>query len=449
MAHRFLNGFLERSQFTRLQFTRLQFTRSQTGTPQLGERFLPPVQWLKGFFRIWVGGIAVGALVLVLVLASVGFSVVPSLAQSSLLPGRSPAAPLAPVSSSVEDLQQQKQQIEQQRSQITQQRNQLQGLEGNAQTELKGLHKNIQAKTSEIAASEASLQTATSQLQRLETDLEKAERVYRQTQTATVARLRFLQRQQANRGWAVLLQSQNLNEFLDRRRQLQKLYGNDRQTIARFRTETDRLDRQRGRVEQQKNEIALITQQLQAQKLDFESQARTQKASIARLKSDRQALEAAETQLTQDSHNVSALIQQKVGIKAGIAFKGTGQFLFPSAGEITSGFGWRMHPILGYERFHSGMDFGADYGSSIYAADAGVVIFAGWYGGYGNAVIIDHGNGLTTLYGHTSELYVAEGQPVQRGQAVAAVGSSGLSTGPHLHFEVRANGEPVDPAAYL
>ena len=123
--------------------------------------------------------------------------------------------------------------------------------------------------------------------------------------------------------------------------------------------------------------------------------------------------------------------------------------VYPCAGEITSSFGWRTHPILGYQRFHSGVDFGADYGTTIHAADSGTVIFSGWYGGYGNAVILDHGNGISSLYGHTSELYVSEGQTVQRGQSIAAVGSTGLSTGPHLHFEVRQDGDPVDPMAYL
>jgi murein DD-endopeptidase MepM/ murein hydrolase activator NlpD len=108
-----------------------------------------------------------------------------------------------------------------------------------------------------------------------------------------------------------------------------------------------------------------------------------------------------------------------------------------------------MHPILGYRRFHSGLDFAASYGSTIRAADSGTVIFAGWYGGYGKAVIINHGKSITTLYGHTSELYVVEGQTVQRGQAIAAVGSTGLSTGPHLHFEVRRDGTPVDPMGFL
>jgi murein DD-endopeptidase MepM/ murein hydrolase activator NlpD len=123
--------------------------------------------------------------------------------------------------------------------------------------------------------------------------------------------------------------------------------------------------------------------------------------------------------------------------------------MFPSDAEITSGFGWRRHPILRQERFHAGIDFGASYGSTIRAAEGGKVIFAGWYGGYGNTVIINHGGGISTLYGHTSKLYVSQGKIVQPGEAIAAVGSTGLSTGPHLHFEVRQDGEPVDPMAYL
>lgn len=123
--------------------------------------------------------------------------------------------------------------------------------------------------------------------------------------------------------------------------------------------------------------------------------------------------------------------------------------VFPVNASITSTFGTRVHPILGYRRFHAGIDFGAASGSPIWAADSGVVIFAGWYGGYGRAVIINHGDGITTLYGHASQVYVAEGQTVEQGQAIAAVGSTGLSTGPHLHFEVRQNGNPVNPAGYL
>jgi murein DD-endopeptidase MepM/ murein hydrolase activator NlpD len=165
-------------------------------------------------------------------------------------------------------------------------------------------------------------------------------------------------------------------------------------------------------------------------------------------------LEAAQEQLLVDSKSIGILIQRQIAAANKARFPntgvfGTGQLLYPNDGAITSGFGWRRHPILGYSRFHAGIDFGASYGSTIRAADSGTVIFAGWYGGYGYTVVINHGGSIATLYGHTSKLYVREGQTVQQGEAIAAVGSTGLSTGPHLHFEVRKNGEPVDPASYL
>ncbi|NJR19952.1 MAG: M23 family metallopeptidase [Calothrix sp. CSU_2_0] len=128
-----------------------------------------------------------------------------------------------------------------------------------------------------------------------------------------------------------------------------------------------------------------------------------------------------------------------------------GQIAFPTAKgtPITSGFGWRIHPITGKRRFHTGIDFGADLGTPIYAVDAGSIKLAREKGGYGNTVIVNHGNGKSTLYGHASKLYVREGQQVVRGQMVAAVGSTGMSTAPHLHFEIRVHDKPVNPRPYL
>ncbi|MGH9119291.1 MAG: M23 family metallopeptidase, partial [Acidimicrobiales bacterium] len=116
---------------------------------------------------------------------------------------------------------------------------------------------------------------------------------------------------------------------------------------------------------------------------------------------------------------------------------------------ITSGFGWRVHPIYGISRFHAGIDLDADTGDAIFAAGRGLVVAAGWRGGYGNCVIIDHGGGIGTLYGHMSSIGVSTGQTVGQGERVGAVGSTGASTGPHLHFEVRVYGEPVNPVPYL
>ncbi len=351
---------------------------------------------------------------------------------------------------SVEDLQRHQQQLDQQRSQLNQERTQNQIQESLEHGKLKGLQKNVTVTKSQLQTTETQLKTAIQTLQGLEVKLVSAEQNYRQKRFSTIARLQFLQRQKLDRGWAVLLQSENLNEFLDRRSQLKRLYQSDRKRLATFKSDADRLERQRDAVERKKNEVGLLTQELLAQKADAEGQIGYQKTSIARLKSDRRAMEVAQSQLEQDSGTISLLIQRHTAQnRYNIAFRGTGQLILPCLGEITSGFGWRMHPVLGYERFHSGLDIGADYGTTIHAADRGTVIFAGWYGGYGNAVIIDHGGNMTTLYAHSSELYVVEGQNIQRGQAIAAVGSTGLSTGPHLHFEVRREGEPIDPAAFL
>ncbi|HEV2767169.1 MAG TPA: peptidoglycan DD-metalloendopeptidase family protein [Acidimicrobiales bacterium] len=116
---------------------------------------------------------------------------------------------------------------------------------------------------------------------------------------------------------------------------------------------------------------------------------------------------------------------------------------------VTSGFGYRIHPIFGTSRLHAGIDLRGSTGTPILAAGEGVVVSAGWRGGYGNTVIIDHGGSLATLYAHQSQIHVRAGATVRRGQAIGAVGSTGQSTGPHLHFEVRVNGTPVDPLNYL
>jgi murein DD-endopeptidase MepM/ murein hydrolase activator NlpD len=363
-----------------------------------------------------------------------------------------PTSPyLAQTAPSIDSLRQQQQQLQQRRSNINQQQQHLQNLEQSAQNRLGGLKDNIQATAAQIQENERQLKIANDRLTKLQADLAKAEKSYQERQFSTVARLRFLQRQQGSRGWAVLLQSQNLNDFLDRRRQLKLVYQADRKILAALKAEADDLIRRRRTIERQKNEISLLTQQLESQKSQFEAQAKTQESLINRLRQDRSALEEAESQLEKESSSLTFLIRQRLAAasRGGIVIRGTGQFSFPADGPVTSGFGYRVHPILGYRRFHAGIDFGVPYGTTIRAADSGTVIFAGWYGGYGRAVIIDHGNNLTTLYAHTSAVYVREGEGVQRGQAIAAVGSTGLSTGPHLHFEVRQNGEPVNPANFL
>jgi murein DD-endopeptidase MepM/ murein hydrolase activator NlpD len=124
-------------------------------------------------------------------------------------------------------------------------------------------------------------------------------------------------------------------------------------------------------------------------------------------------------------------------------------FVRPVPGAISSGYGVRIHPITGTKRMHNGVDMNASQGDPIRAVKAGSVILASVKGGYGNTVMIDHGGGMVTLYAHQSRIGVSVGQKVSAGAVIGYIGSTGDSTGPHLHFEVRINGNPVNPSKYL
>ena len=128
-----------------------------------------------------------------------------------------------------------------------------------------------------------------------------------------------------------------------------------------------------------------------------------------------------------------------------------GKFSWPVPGSqrITSAYGYRIHPVYKTKKFHSGIDIGAGHGLNIIAVADGVVTLSATNGGYGKCIVINHGSGITTLYGHCSTLLVSKGDSVKRGQVIAKVGSTGVSTGPHLHFEVRKNGATTDPMAYI
>jgi murein DD-endopeptidase MepM/ murein hydrolase activator NlpD len=351
---------------------------------------------------------------------------------------------------SVDELKNYQNFVDQQRQIIQKQQEQINSLAKPAQSRLDALRKNVRVTEAQIQDNEKKIRQARNQLQDLSTKLQELEYDLNKKRDATSARLRYLQRQQLQRWWVTLLSSRDLNQFADRRRQIERIYDGDRKLLGALSQKSERIEKQRNQIVAQNNEVELLTQKLKYQRSNIEAAAVAQQNTIDRLRSDRKALEQAEDRLSEDSRRLSQIIIAKVQPYSGLVLpSGSGQLMYPTIGPVTSNFGWRTHPILGTERFHSGIDFGADSGSLVYASAQGRVIYADWYGGYGNAVIIDHGNGMTTLYGHCSELYVKDGDVVQKGQPISAVGSTGFSTGPHLHFELRANGEPTDPAAYL
>lgn len=177
------------------------------------------------------------------------------------------------------------------------------------------------------------------------------------------------------------------------------------------------------------------------------SMLRSIEDEIAHFDTELDALEAEQGRIRQAIADAAAKNDTAAGDGGGGG--SSGPFVRPVPGPITSPFGMRVHPILGYARMHTGLDFSAPYGQGIVASSSGTVIMATYFGGYGNTVVIDHGGGVATLYAHQSSFAVSSGQAVSAGDVVGYVGSTGLSTGAHLHFEIRINGNPVDPVPYL
>ena len=154
-------------------------------------------------------------------------------------------------------------------------------------------------------------------------------------------------------------------------------------------------------------------------------------------------------ELQRESNDIASQLRRRQSGEA-VTPSGHGVLAFPVTNPVvTSPYGYRTHPIYGDTRLHTGIDLRAATGTPVYATGGGVVVFAGWKSGYGNAIVIDHGGALATLYAHNSALLVANGATVKRGQRISSSGCTGNCTGPHVHFEVRVNGTPVDPMKYL
>jgi murein DD-endopeptidase MepM/ murein hydrolase activator NlpD len=181
-------------------------------------------------------------------------------------------------------------------------------------------------------------------------------------------------------------------------------------------------------IEANKEKKRNLHKQLLEEKNEYEKNAE-------RLLADSRKVEEHVIKLQKESKNITPL--------------GDGKFIWPVIGSITSEFGYRTHPILGSKIFHTGLDIGAPAGRPVFAVDVGVVIYSGGWGNYGNVVMIDHGDSLTTLYAHLSRNLVKKGYKIAKGQVVGLIGQTGLATGPHLHFEVRKNGKVENPLQYL
>ena len=263
----------------------------------------------------------------------------------------------------------------------------------------------------------------------------------------------------------VVVGSKDFSDFANRMEMLKRILQADMELINTIKTEREEIASKKAKLEADRAKVLELEKVAQEKQTIINQKKAERQAVLERAMNDRDTAERAYNELMASSASITAMLQQRAAERAAAAaaasqggsgggatttwVQGTGQLAAPVNAPITSDFGWRIHPIYGTSRLHAGTDFGVDEGTPVHAADGGVVVEAGWISGYGYTVIIDHGNGMSTLYAHNSDVAVSPGQTVSKGQVVSYSGNTGGSTGPHLHFEVRINGEPTDPMGYL
>ena len=248
----------------------------------------------------------------------------------------------------------------------------------------------------------------------------------------------------------VLLGAKDFGDFSSRMYLLQKIISSDIEMLTQLQKAEAEVKARQEQLDAQMKDIKTTQAELEAKRARANKLKEQRSYMLYKAQEEEQQSQSEYERLLAISENITAMLRNmESGGSSSSGGGGTGRFIWPCHGTITSYFGWRTHPVFGTTKYHSGMDIGVDYGTPILAADSGTVIYSGWLGGYGYAVMIDHGSGLVTLYGHNQALNVYEGQYVTKGTCIAYAGSTGYSTGPHCHFEVRLHGEVTEPLNYL
>lgn len=245
----------------------------------------------------------------------------------------------------------------------------------------------------------------------------------------------------------VLFGAQDFQDFLTRMDLLKRIIRQDYDLVKGVQEIRDSIELRQAGLEQDRLTQAEQEEKAHMARADMEEKVKRREALIERLKTDKNLIDQQYEELMRASRQIGEMLRSD-GMGS-MPVSGSGAMIWPISGPVTSEFGWRVHPITGTQKFHSGIDIGGDYGLPVHAAQSGTVEYAGWISGYGNTVIINHGGGITSLYGHNQSLAVSAGQSVSQGEVISYCGSTGNSTGPHCHFEVRQNGEPVSPYSYL
>jgi len=314
---------------------------------------------------------------------------------------------------------------------------------------LSAVQRELEAARGRLRAARRKLNEIESDLRQVKADKQRTEEQLSGHSEAMSARLLAMYREGTPSYLEVVLNATDFQDFATRADNTRLFAKADQELLSQLVGAKQELVAQKAIIEDYRQDQTELTRQIQYQTAQVEKRKREAEALVARTNRNRQLLEAEWTAHEQAGKEIQAYIRrlQAGGGRSGVRYTGScaGQFLMPVRGRLTSPYGYRIHPILHVRKFHTGIDIAAPTGTAIKAAEKGLVVHSDWWGALGKCVIVDHGSGWSTYYGHCSSLLVSKGDYVARGDIIGRVGSTGRSTGPHLHWTVMHNGNTVDP----
>lgn len=367
------------------------------------------------------------------------------------------SSPVSAASKSLSDLQKDKKEVSSEIKDTQSQLNSTQAEMAKVDAEIRELDEKLTISADELETIKQTLSETVENQQRMEQELEQAREERDSQMTTFKKRLRYMHENGSYSYLEIVLQAKSIHDLLIRIEIMNIVARYDQQMADRLKESEVHISDKVEEIARQKNTIEAL-QYMQTVKMDAMQVALEDRQTyFEQLDADEQRYQAKLDQQKEDEKNIQEAIKKKEAEearlreqqRATVTYNGIMKWPVPNYKRISDTYRQRINPVNKKSEFHTGVDIAAAMGSDILAAESGEVILAKYNGGYGNCVIISHGGGISTLYGHSSKLLVSVGQQVNKGDVIAKVGSTGVSTGPHLHFEVRINGNHTNPKAYL
>ena len=376
--------------------------------------------------------------------------------------------------SDIDALAKKKKELQSQQASLQQTINNLRNQQADAYAQKEQLDREVEVIYQKIQVTQQEIQLYQAKIEEETAELQKQEMLRQEQEQKLKVRMRAMEENGRYGYLEVLMTAESLSDLLSKLDDVEQIMTNDKDLEDGYKAAVEQCSKIKGELETQEKELKNFESELKSQQTEMQKQIETAAATIASIQGDideyltEYDLNAANLQeVTDDISSLEA--QRAAAARAAAAAKaaasGTGHvsqsyaaapsgaagmFIWPTTVRtITSPYGYRYHPISGTYKFHSGVDIGASYGSPVYAAAAGTATVSYDSGGFGNYVTINHGNGYSTLYGHMSSVAISSGSYVSQGQVIGYVGSTGASTGPHLHFNVYHNGSLTNPMSYF